>query len=57
MARLVLADPVTLDMVWKGTIPPAREDYIGVCLNGSDECDAIYMAKAGPVLCLFIMPS
>jgi len=38
-----LADPVTLDMVQKGTIPPACEDYIGAWLNGSDEHDAIYM--------------
>jgi hypothetical protein len=49
MARLVLADPVTLDMIRKGTIPPACEDYIGAWINGSDERDAIWaMGKGMP---------
>ena len=49
MARLVLADPVTLDMIRKGTIPPACEDYIGTWINGSDERDAIWaMGKGMP---------
>ncbi|KAF8221545.1 hypothetical protein L208DRAFT_1531060, partial [Tricholoma matsutake] len=49
MARLVLADEVTMDMLRSGSIPPACEDYIGMWINGSDDRDAIWaMCKGMP---------